>query len=242
MTPAVQRTHDKAVYLQEDRYEHPKEIFKMIFRQVQASGGLRSGEMACDFGCAAGEFLYYLHREAPQARYTGFDIVPELLEKARTRVPGPEFRLGSVLDRGLLPEASIDVALMVGVHEIFDDFRPSFSHLLRWTRPGGRIFIFGGFNPFPVDVWIQYRLVDAHPAAHREAGWNRFAKTSVSRYLDEALGPGRHAFLPFELPFDLAPHPEDPIRTWTVLDAHQRRLLTNGLLVLVRLELLEIRR
>ena len=45
--------------------------------------------------------------------------------------------------------------------------------------------------------------------------------------------------VPFEMPFDLAPQPEDPLRTWTFITGG-RRQFTNGLSLLLNLEILEI--
>jgi len=238
----IERTQDKRIYLAEEHYETPKEFVKMILQRVAAHGGIPPGATVCDFGCAEGALLYHLQCQAPTASYTGYDVVPELVEKARQRVAGASFRLGSVLDRGLRPEASVDLAFMSGVHSIFDEFETSLSNLLYWTRPGGRVYLFGIFNPFPVDVWVTYRLADDPDPDHREPGWNLFSKTSISRYLDQRLGRGRHTFLPFEMPFDLPPRPDDPARNWTLRDQTGRRLLTNGLSLLLHLELLDIAR
>ena len=238
----VERTHDKQIYLAEEHDERPKETVKMILRRVADHGGIPSGATVCDFGCAGGELLAHLHREAPGASYIGYDIVPELLEKARRRVSGASFVQGSVLDRGLRPGASLDIAIMVGVHTIFDAVEPLLANLLRWTRPGGRVYVLGPFNPFPVDVWVTYRLCDDPDPDHREPEWNLFSTTSVSRYLDQRLGPGRHTYTPFELPFDVLPRPDDPARTWTMRDPQGRRILTNGLSLLLRPALLDIAR
>jgi hypothetical protein len=108
--------------------------------------------------------------QEPAATYWGYDVVPELLAKAREKVPGVTFSQGSVLERSLLTNGSLDVAFMIGAHEIFDDF------------------------------------------------------------------------VPFQLPFDLAPRGDDPVRTWTFMDQRGQRLLRNGLALLVNLELLEIYR
>lgn len=238
----TRRTHDKEVYLNEDRYENPKEIFKTVHRYAKSGKSLRPGAIVGDFGCAAGEFLYYLRSQEPAARYCGYDVVPELLAKAREKVYGCDFKEGSVLDQALLSGGSLDVAFMVGVHEIFDDFVPAVSNLLYWTRPGGSIYLFGGFNPYPVDVYVKYHAVADPEPDHREPGWNQFSKASFSRYLDHRLGPGRHRFIPFQLPFDLSPRADDPVRTWTFLDGQGRRLIRNGLSLLINLELLEIHR
>ena len=241
MSVAPVRTHDKAVYLQDDRYERPKEIFERAFDLVRDAGCLSAGGVSCDVGCATGEFLYYFKREFPSATCCGVEVVQELLDRARERVPGVEFRLGSVLDRTALPAGYADVTFLLGVHSIFDAFEPCLANLLHWTRTGGRVLVFGLFNPFPIDVWVKYRNADDSNLDHREPGWNIFSQATVSKYLDAQLGPGRHRFIPFELPFDLAPTPKDPVRTWTFQDAGGRRLLTNGLSLLCHLAFLDIR-
>ena len=238
--PKKRRTHDKALYLKENRYEKPKAVFLQMIDLVAASQVVQSGSIVCDFGCAAGELSYALRKRFPAASHQGYDVVPELIEKARAAVPGVDFAVGDVLDRSLRPPASVDVAFMTGVHSIFDDFRPCFSNLLHWTRPGGRIYVCGLFNPSAVDVWISYRLADEADAEFRESGWNLFSKRSVGRYLDEAAGAGSYRFIPVELPFDLPPHPDDPLRTWTFRDSEGRRLFTNGLSILCPLGILEI--
>ncbi|HEY8240601.1 MAG TPA: class I SAM-dependent methyltransferase [Kiritimatiellia bacterium] len=241
MKERVERTHDKALYLAENRYEAPKEYFRVLCDMATAEGHLRPGQRICDIGCAAGEFLHYVSRACPGARLEGYDPVPELLEKARQHVPGAQFKAGSVLDRALLKEGSVDTCFLLGVHSIFDEFETCFGNLLAWTRPGGAVYIFGAFNPYPVDVWVKYRLADGHEAEHREPGWNMFSKVSVARFLDRQGMQGRYSFTPFELPFDLLRNATDLVRTWTMRDCEGRRQFVNGLMLLVNLEILVVR-
>ena len=53
------RTHDK-LYLKENRYDRPKEMFKFIFKKSFIKKN--ANEVIGDFGCAAGEFLYFLNK------------------------------------------------------------------------------------------------------------------------------------------------------------------------------------
>src|SRR5437660_1616480 len=85
--PVVERTHDKQIYLHESRYDDPKELFKLVGALARQSGALAPGRYVCDFGCAAGELLHYFSRLEPAAVLRGFDVVPELIDKARQNVP-----------------------------------------------------------------------------------------------------------------------------------------------------------
>lgn len=236
----VERTHDKAIYLEEDRYENPKEMFKILASRALDSGAFRKGARVADIGCATGEYLYYLRSLFPDAEYHGYDVVPEFLDKARRKVSGVTFHQGSVLDRGTLAPASMDVTFLIGVMQIFDEFETCISNLLHWTVPSGRVFVVGLFNPYPIDVWVKYRLSRDPDPQHREPGWNMFSMASVSQYLDLCVGAGRYSFTPFEMPFDLPPHTTDPVRTWTFRDGNGRRLFTNGLSLICHIEILEI--
>ncbi len=235
----IERTHDKQIYLKEDRYDNPKENHKIIAKLIMESGVLQEDSTLCDFGCATGEFLYYLSKQFPKAKYYGYDIIPELIEKARRRVPSVEFQVGSTLDKNLLPAKSIDIATLIGVHAMYDTIEPWLSNLIYWTRKGGRIEIFGPFNPYPVDVWMMCRRVDDLDPSHREIGWNLFSLASVREYLDSTK-VAKYSFTLFEMPFDLPPRLDDPLRSWTFLDRGNRRLFMNGASLILNYYCLEI--
>jgi len=226
--------HTLEVYLKENRYEQPKEISRVLASLALDSGLLRRDARVADFGCAAGEFLYYLKKIAPAPKYYGYELLPELVEKARQHVPGVHFATGSVLQSDLAPRHCFDVTFLAGVMSLLDDFRPCVDNLLGWTRPGGRIYLFELLNPHPVDVLMRYRTIEGV-----EGHWNMFSRASVAEFLTRRLGPDRYHVVPFEMPFDLAPQPEDPLRTWT-FPAEGRRRFTSGLSMLLNLEILEI--
>lgn len=243
------RTHDREIYIKEDRYNQPKEYFLKLKEFLEKANLPGPGARIGDFGCATGEFLYFMRNAFPHADYRGFDVVPELLEKARQRVPGVDFCSGSVTDAALLPPESLDIAFMMGVHSIFDEVEPWLKNLLSWVRPKGRIYVFGLFNDFPVDVLIKYRDFSGQSSGEEafpsliqspwESGWNVFSKKHVTHVLNNASVQS-HNFHRFEMPFDLPPHAGDPLRTWTMQDNQGSRWLTNGLNLLCPFSFLEI--
>ena len=132
----VQRTHD-ALYLDENRYDEPKELFKFIATNAFDQDEKYSGLSICDFGCAAGEFLYHLRNILPNASLKGVDIMSSLLEKATKCVPSAKFQKGSVLDSNIIAENQYDKCFLIGVHSIFDEFETCFNNLIKWTKQGG---------------------------------------------------------------------------------------------------------
>jgi len=185
----------------------------------------------CDVGCAAGEFLYFLH-SLPEAQLKGIDVVPELLEKTRAMVPTASIDTGSIIDPNALEASSFDVLFFFcsGVVQIFDDFKLCLSNLISWCKPGGRIYIAGIFNPFPIDVWIQYRK-SSDPDEHREPGWNLFSEESMGKFLHDSPKCHKYVFHDFKMPFDISKHEHDFMRTWT-MKGDGERILTNGLSLL----------
>jgi len=63
-------------------------------------------ETVLDVGCGDGNLLPLL----PPCVYTGIDMVPEFIERARNRFPGREFREGNIMDETMVH----DWVLLVG--------------------------------------------------------------------------------------------------------------------------------
>ena len=234
----VQRTHD-AFYLDENRYNEPKEMFKFIAASAFDQDEVNSEIRVCDFGCAAGEFLYYLRGLLPNAVLEGVDLLPSLIQKCRQFVPTATLQVGSVLNGDCKVESQYDKSFLIGVHSIFDEFETCFSNLIKWTKPGGSVYIAGMFNPFPVDVLIKYKEAKNYESDVFESGWNIFSQQSVSEYLVKNKRVKSFTFKKFDITIDLH-RQEDPIRSWTLRDYKEVRFIINGLCILQPHYLLEI--
>jgi SAM-dependent methyltransferase len=60
-----------------------------------------SGKRVCDIGCGFGDLYDYLSRRFAGVRYTGIDLVPSLIEKARELHPSADFRAFDILEHAL---------------------------------------------------------------------------------------------------------------------------------------------
>jgi SAM-dependent methyltransferase len=60
-----------------------------------------SGKSVCDIGCGFGDLYDYLGRRFAGVRYTGIDLVPSLIEKARELHPAADFRAFDILENSL---------------------------------------------------------------------------------------------------------------------------------------------
>tara|TARA_B100000787_G_scaffold109277_1_gene81291 strand:- start:6219 stop:6929 length:711 start_codon:yes stop_codon:yes gene_type:complete len=230
------RTHDQ-LYLKENRYNEPKEMFKFIEKRAFKKNTI--DKKICDFGCAAGEFLFYLKKKKPKNEYKGIDIRRDLLNKAKQYIPEASFKRGSVLNKKISKKNFFDISFLVGVHPIFDDFEKCFSNLIYWTKPRGEIFICDMFNPDPVDVIIKYRLSKNYKKSTFENGWNIFSKSSVSSFLKKNKEVKSFNFEEFEMPFHIK-RQRDPVRSWTV-NLNKKKIMVNGLSIIQPQTLLKIK-
>jgi len=217
------------VYL-EGGADGPKHMFVRIGDLVVRRADAAAGFDLLDVGAAAGAFAAYALSRFPAARVTGLEHDPALVAAARAACPAATFLEGDANRMAGLADSAFDVVTMTGTHSIFDDFRPSFSECLRVAREGATVIVTGIFNPYPVDAQIHWRYgarfeADWHP------GYNLFSRLSVATFLEAHPRVRGHEFVPFALPFDLAPR-EDPIRSWTEAGAAGERILRNGIMPL----------
>ena len=97
----------------------------------------REPGVALDAACGTGRFAEYLARRGH--RVIGVDSSPDMLARARRRVPDGEFRLGD-LDRLPLPDDSADV-IVCALALVHAPLEPAFAEFARVLRPGGDLVI-----------------------------------------------------------------------------------------------------
>jgi ubiquinone/menaquinone biosynthesis C-methylase UbiE len=99
--------------------------------------GIPAG-VAVDAACGTGRFSALL--DARGHRVIGVDSSPDMLERARARVPSGEFRPGD-LHRLPVADTTADVLVCALALTHVPDLRPVFAEFARVLRPGGHLVI-----------------------------------------------------------------------------------------------------
>lgn len=103
-----------------------EEFFQTETRFLEGHGGEISSVL--DIGCASGRMLELLTRYTAQQDYTGVDIIPENIERARQLYPAAEFHLGNALD--FYPGRRYDLVNATGVCQHEPRFEALIGHML----------------------------------------------------------------------------------------------------------------
>lgn len=106
--------------------------------------GLQAGSRLCDVGCGAG-FAAQLASERG-AWVSGIDAADNLLEIARERVPGGDFRLGD-LEELPFPDGGFDVVTGFNAFQFAANPVVALREAGRVARPNGRIVVLTWGNP-----------------------------------------------------------------------------------------------
>lgn len=84
--------------------------------------GVSNGMRLLDFGCGSGRLAYYLKQKCELSGYVGLDVVDELLDYAREKVPTPEYVFQN--------NQSLSLPTDLGVFDVICSFSV-FTHLLQ---------------------------------------------------------------------------------------------------------------
>jgi ubiquinone/menaquinone biosynthesis C-methylase UbiE len=103
---------------------------------AQLLAQLDAGSHVLDLGCGGGRTS--ARTVAESHTYTGVDISPAQIERARARIPSGRFIVGDVTALEL-PEASFDaiVSLFMFGHVPRAEQAPLLARMRRWSKPGG---------------------------------------------------------------------------------------------------------
>lgn len=232
---------DNQIYLEEDRFAHPKELFKFIGDMIESVKPEDGGTML-DVGCATGEFLYYIGNRFSDLKLSGFDISVEMIERAKAKNSKVNFLYGNLLEDSSSMEPKFDIVSNIGVVCFFDEVEivTGLQNLLASVKEGGSLFIHSGFNPYTIDVIMKYRRINDSGPGQWEGGWNIFSRKTIEQVLRSLDCQLTWSWHPWEMPFALEKR-DDPMRSWTIKTEDNPFQRVNGANQLVYSEVLQIR-
>ena len=109
------RIADDDIYLNEDRYENTKEMFKYVASKLE-NINLGSGSTVLDVGCATGEFIYYLMKKFPDCEFTGVDVSEQMINRASKKMPEVSYFCEDILKKSNnLHKKKYNVVTCIGV-------------------------------------------------------------------------------------------------------------------------------
>lgn len=177
--------HQGAAWLERPEREREERTSQMIGLLA-----LRAGEVVADIGAGTGYVTRPLARAVGrEGKVHAVEIQPEMLDLLQTRLKAEGIEnvvptLGSVTDPGL-PEASVDLVIMVDVYHEFSHPYEMLAAIVRSLKPGGRVVFveFKGENP-RVPILPLHKMTEAqvrkeaevHPGlvwetTHRSLPW-----------------------------------------------------------------------
>ena len=223
------------VYL-EDRYEQPKHMFKVIADKLDKTIAQAPEANILDVGGATGELAYFLKKTFPNTSLTSLDSDLELVKRGQAMTENIDFVHGDANDMSSFEDNNFDIVTMIGVMTIFDDFRLSLGECLRLAK--NTVMVISVFNEHDVDVLVKWRY--SGDEGSWNPGYNMFSKKTVGDFLDANPHVVSWSFEKFLLPFKLDRRDDDVVRTWTEERGEGIRILRNGVLPEVNLQILMI--
>jgi SAM-dependent methyltransferase len=123
----------------------PTREFDELPDQVVSNMNLGAGDVVADIGAGTGYFTFRISPLVPEGKVLAVDIQSEMLEmveKRRQQVHAKNVVpvLGSIVDPNL-PEAHVDVVLMVNSYHEFSHPREMMDSIVRALKPGGQVIL-----------------------------------------------------------------------------------------------------
>ncbi|NJL82505.1 MAG: methyltransferase domain-containing protein [Chloroflexaceae bacterium] len=167
--------------------------------RLMASLGLQGTEIVADLGAGTGYFSFRLAPLVPQGKVLAVEIQPEMLDaleflKQENGLTNVETILGTA-ENPHLPEASVDLALLVDAYHEFEYPKEMMQAVYRGLKPGGKV------------VLVEYRrenplipIKALHKMTQRQAKQEMAAAGLVWQETQEFL-PQQHVMF-FEKPLE----------------------------------------
>jgi trans-aconitate 2-methyltransferase len=135
-----------------------------------------------DIGCGPANSTELLAARWPQARVGGIDTSPDMIEKARARLPQATFELGDAANWE--PQEPVDVIFANAVFQWLPDHPAILKRLIGFLSPGGVLAVQMPDNLGEPSHSLMRETAAAMPFSHKIEGAARSSLPSVSSYYD----------------------------------------------------------
>ena len=206
---------DDEIYLNEDRFAEPKELFKFI-GDIIADCSIDNTASLLDVGCATGEFLHYIGGRFNSFTLSGFDISKNMVEVARTKNSRVNFWTESLINPQFINNEKYQIVTNIGVLSFFNEKELvlALKNLIQSVKEDGLLLIHTMINPYPIDVIMKYRRSSNINPDIWEGGWNIFSKTTIEGILNSFNCELEWTWYPWKC--HLLEKKTDPMRAWTI--------------------------
>ncbi|MCE0761486.1 class I SAM-dependent methyltransferase [Pseudonocardia kujensis] len=164
-----------------ETYDGPLRLFSVEEPPMERRLGAWPAGAVLDAACGTGRYAVRLAGLGHAV--VGIDRSPDMLERARAKVPGGRFLEGGLTDLPL-PDASVDAAVCALALVHVPEVAPAVAELARVVRPGGRILV---SDVHPVLVQLGWQAQFATGAGR---AYMRLHRHQVTDYAAAALAAG----------------------------------------------------
>jgi ubiquinone/menaquinone biosynthesis C-methylase UbiE len=157
-----------------EREEQPTKAIELM--------ALKPTDVVADIGAGTGYFSFRIAKKVPKGKVLAVDIQKQMLDimnriAKREGVMNVEPVLGTIEDPNL-PEAGVDLALMVDAYHEFDHPREMMVAIVKALKPGGRVvdIEYRGEDP-DVEIKPHHKMTEAQAIKEMTAVGLRHVKT-----------------------------------------------------------------
>jgi trans-aconitate 2-methyltransferase len=151
-------------------------------RDLLARIPLANPKRVVDIGCGPGNSTELLVERWPQGEVSGFDTSPDMIEKARARLPGVVFELADAATWN--PAKPVDIIFANAVFQWLPEHPAILKRLFGLLAPGGVLAVQMPDNLAEPSHRLMQEAALAMPFATKMVGAARYPLPSVSFYYD----------------------------------------------------------
>ena len=214
---------------QEKYKENPKESEKLSINLIKEKINNKKDFEILDVACSTGNFLKHLKLQIPDAKLTGIDLAPNIIENCKNdkKLSGIEFFKADLTSLNLIKKFDIITGNAVTYLLGKDDYLKALKSIYNSLKNGGFFIGFEWINPFDFQDLVINETNEWHPE-----GMTIYIrpKKMVKEIMKEA-GFNSIEFYKFNLSIDLPFQGfEKDVTSFTRKDEFNERMVFRGIL------------